>query len=614
MLLLAHSHGLASRPNILMIMVDDLGYGDLSSQGATDLRTPKLDSLLNSGMRFDRFHANSTVCSPTRAALLTGRYPDLAGVPGVIRTKPTETFGFLNTGLTTLPDALGKAGYQTALVGKWHLGLESPNLPRQRGFGYFHGFLGDMMDDYFTHSREGFNYMRENETVVAPTGHATDIFTQWALDYIADRKGSPDQFFLYLAYNAPHAPLQPPKAWFDRVKLREPGISDKRANLVALIEHLDDGIGRVLAGLRAAGLDANTLVVINSDNGGPLSDEARNSPWSGGKGDMLEGGLCVPMGAAWKGHIPAARRSSRLAMTMDLFPTFCEAAGAECNHEMDGRSFLPTLLGLTQPEEYRTLFWMRRGDKDSLDRPYYAVRKGTDKILQNSPDEAMRRYDIATDPQEKAGLGQFGTVFQELKAALQTHLALADQVGWRPGSPPVAARSLKLLAPDGGEAWPKGSLQTLRWRSKGEIASVKLEWLAGTGSWHPIAEAVPDLDSVNTFAWTLPDTVAGDLKLRVSALAGNVSDTGNARVRIPAHLRENLTRGKGMRRSSFLVGPSWQDVPPDWRNLEVMDIRGMRIRRLNPATNRVFREAIPREPSSARSRTGPPRSDTSAPD
>lgn len=462
-----------ARPNLIVIMVDDLGFGDLSSHGAADLRTPKLDSLLASGMRFDDFHANSTVCSPTRASLLTGRYPDLAGVPGVIRTQPTETFGFLNTGLTTLPEALRRAGYHTALVGKWHLGLESPNLPRQRGFDFFHGFLGDMMDDYHTHLREGRNYMRLNESVVAPSGHATDVFTQWALDYIQSRQNQPDPFFLYLAYNAPHLPIQPPKAWLDRVKLRQPGITDKRAGLVALIEHLDDGIGRVLAGLRASGFAENTLVVFTSDNGGLLSDGARNLPWSGGKGDMLEGGLRVPMGAAWKGKIPAGTRSHRPLLTMDLFPTFCEASGADCSHPMDGRSFLPTLLGQAQSEENRIVFWMRRGDKDSLDRPYYAARRGSDKILQNFPAEPLRRYDLATDPQEKHSLGQSGSVFQDLQAALQAHIALAEKVGWKPGSPPVVTLG-RSLAPrtQRNRPWLPGQESGIEFSRHGRTADI----------------------------------------------------------------------------------------------------------------------------------------------
>ena len=139
------------QPNILVILVDDLGYGDLSSYGAKDLQTPNIDSLMDAGVRFDQFYANCPVCSPTRAALLSGRYPDLVGVPGVIRTHPADSWGYLDPKAKMLPEQLKSAGYHNALIGKWHLGLESPNTPTERGFDFFHGFLGDMMDDYYNH-------------------------------------------------------------------------------------------------------------------------------------------------------------------------------------------------------------------------------------------------------------------------------------------------------------------------------------------------------------------------------------------------------------------------------------------------------------------------------
>ena len=145
------------KPNIIVILVDDLGYGDLSCQGGTDIQTPHIDKLFEKGIRFNQFYANSTVCSPTRASLITGRYPDMVGVPGVIRTQEKNSWGYLTENSINLPDKLKEAGYHTALVGKWHLGLESPNRPNERGFDHFHGFLGDMMDDYYTHLREGNN-------------------------------------------------------------------------------------------------------------------------------------------------------------------------------------------------------------------------------------------------------------------------------------------------------------------------------------------------------------------------------------------------------------------------------------------------------------------------
>ena len=234
-----------SRPNVLLILADDLGYGDLSSQGATDLKTPNIDRIFKEGIQFSNCYANSTVCSPSRAALLTGCYPDLVGVPGVIRTYEENSWGYLSPNATLLPKELKRAGYHTAIVGKWHLGLEAPNLPNLKGFDEFYGFLGDMMEDYYTHIRDKNNYMRINDKVVSPEGHATEVFTNWALEYLHQQEKKKDPFFLYLAYNAPHAPIQPPKEWLDKVTAREPKISEKRAKIVALIEHLDFNVGRV---------------------------------------------------------------------------------------------------------------------------------------------------------------------------------------------------------------------------------------------------------------------------------------------------------------------------------------------------------------------------------
>jgi arylsulfatase A-like enzyme len=278
----------ARKPNVILILADDLGYGDLASWGARDLRTPHIDALAASGCRFDRFYSNSPVCSPTRAALLTGCYPDTVGVPGVIRTDPANSWGYLARGAQLLPARLRTAGYHSALIGKWHLGLEAPNLPNLRGFNHFHGFLGDMMDDYVTHRRHNHNYMRLNDREIDPQGHATDLFTDWAVEYLDSRKGQPQPHFLYLAYNAPHVPLQPPAQWLERVTRREPGIDEKRAQLAALIEHMDAGVGRVMDAVKASGEPDNTLVLFVSDNGGD-PPAANVGPLRGAKGQMYEG-------------------------------------------------------------------------------------------------------------------------------------------------------------------------------------------------------------------------------------------------------------------------------------------------------------------------------------
>jgi arylsulfatase A-like enzyme len=423
-------------PNLLVILADDLGYGDLSCYGAPDLQTPNIDRLVAEGMRFDNFYASCPVCSPTRAALMTGRYPEMVGVPGVIRTDPKNSWGYLAPDCKLLPSFLRPAGYGTALIGKWHLGLTSPNLPNERGFSFFRGFLGDMMDDYYTHRRHGQNYMRRNRNVIDPTGHATDLFTRWACEHLCRHKHR-YPFFLYLAYNAPHVPLQPPKEWLEKVQKRQPNLDPKRARLCALIEHVDDGVGRVMAALREAGLDRNTLVVFTSDNGGDLGANARNGAVRAGKGTMYEGGLRVPMAARWPGNIAAGTRSGRVALTMDLMPTLLEAAGVALPQNIDGASFLPTLLGQSQPEPQRDLFFGRReGGKGFDGGTIECVRRGDWKLLRSRPGGPFELYNLKSDPLEKNDLAKSEPEkMRELSAALEAQLERYKAVPWQPPKP-----------------------------------------------------------------------------------------------------------------------------------------------------------------------------------
>ncbi len=429
----SNANAAESKPNVLLILVDDLGFGDLSVQGAMDLRTPNLDALAASGIRFNNFYANCTVCSPTRAALMTGRYPDLVGVPGVIRTYPDDNWGHLQPNGPTLPQQMRKAGYQTGMVGKWHLGLEAPNLPNDRGFEFFHGFLGDMMDDYYTHLRHGNNYMRLNKEVIDPEGHATDLFSDWATGFIKEEKSGRKPWFLYLAYNAPHTPIQPPEEWLKLVKLREPGITDRRAKLVALIEHLDHGIGLVLDALRESGQAGSTLIVFTSDNGGQLSAGAFNGPYRGGKQDMYEGGLRVPFFAAWPGHIKPETTSDEVALTMDLYATLCDAAVAPINHEIDGRSLLHVLEGKTETLGQRDLVWMRReGGFRYGGQCYYGYREGPWKLMQNTPYSPLELFNLENDSAELSNvIEQNGEVARRLSKQLSLHIQRAGAVPWQ---------------------------------------------------------------------------------------------------------------------------------------------------------------------------------------
>ena len=422
------------KPNILVILTDDQGRGDYSAFGTKDIQTPHMDRLFREGLTFRNFFANSPVCSPSRAALLTGCYPDRAGVPGVIREEtPDDSWGYLAAGARLLPQLLKPAGYHTALIGKWHLGIGSPNTPTERGFDFFHGFLGDMMDDYWTHLRHGHNFMRRNQEEVAPQGHATDVFTGWACEYLAERAKAGGPFFLYLAYNAPHDPIQPPPDWLEKVKQREPGLPEKRAKLVALIEHLDSGIGKVLDTLDRTGLAPNTLVIFTSDNGGVLANGANNGPWRGAKGHMYEGGLRVPGAARWPAAIKAGGNTERMTLTMDIFATACAVAGVQPPPGMDGLSFLPALRDETEPGGQRDFYFVRReGGLAYGGKTIEAFRRGDWKLLQDSPFAPLELYDLSADPKETTDLAaKQRKVFNELSTGLRRQVQ-RGAVTWQP--------------------------------------------------------------------------------------------------------------------------------------------------------------------------------------
>jgi arylsulfatase A-like enzyme len=422
----------ADRPNVVLILVDDLGYGELACYGAEDMRTPHLDALMASGMRFDQFYANCTVCSPTRASLMTGCYPDKVGVPGVIRQRPADSWGYFDPNVTTLPQLLKTAGYYTGMVGKWHLGFKEPNIPMARGFDFFHGFLADMMDDYWTHQRGGVNWMRRNEEVIKPKGHATDLFSQWSVDYINEHAAKETPFFLYLAYNAPHFPIQPPETWLAKVKSREPQLSDKRAKNVAFVEHMDDGIGKVLASIKNAGIGDDTLIIFSSDNGGSIPHAQSNGALRGGKQDHWEGGIRVPTCVVWPNKIPL-KRSNAIGMTMDFLPTLCELVGAEITAPIDGISLADIWLHGGSGDSERSMIWVRReGNKRYQGRAYYAIRQGPWKLQQSSPFEPMVLVNLDEDPLEKSPKPPTGKIADQLRQALMLHLQGAGGVPWQP--------------------------------------------------------------------------------------------------------------------------------------------------------------------------------------
>ena len=427
---------MAQSPNILLILADDHGYGDLSVHNGPSIQTPNLDRIAAGGTRFTRFYANSSVCSPSRASLMTGRFPDRVGVPGVIRTHAENNWGYFHQDAVTLPSMLKRKDYHTALIGKWHLGLETENHPCRRGFDHFHGFLGDMMDDYYTHLRHDNNYMRRGFDTIVPRGHATELFTEWSAEFLRAQAQSSSPFFLYLAYNAPHTPIQPPDEWVARVREREPDISPQRAKYIALVEHMDAGIGRVLDTLEETGQLSNTLVIYTSDNGGDMKVGAHNGPLRGQKGDMYEGGIRVPACAMWPGHIPEGYVTDQVAMLMDLFPTACEVADVPLTHELEGRSIWPTLQGEQQDFSERVLYWLRReGSQRFLGQCQHAIRLGDIKLLHNSPFEPLELYNLSTDALETTNHAQTeAELFREMSGLFQAETQKAGSVPWQRGA------------------------------------------------------------------------------------------------------------------------------------------------------------------------------------
>lgn len=364
---------------------------------------------------------------------MSGRYPEMIGVPGLIRQHADDNFGYMKPGVMLLPMLLKKTGYNTALVGKWNLGLESPNTPNEKGFDHFHGFLDDMMDDYYNHLRYGNNLLRLNKNVIDPKGNATDLFTEWAISYLNEQKNKTNPFFLYLAYTAPHIPIQPRQDWLNKVQSREKNITEGRAKLVALIEHLDDGIGKVIETLKQNKHLDNTLIFFLSDNGGDIKFHSDNGDLRDGKGTMYEGGIRVPAIAFWKNHISQGTVINARLMTMDILPTIAGITGAKTNFAIDGRSFLSLITGQRKEMPERPLFFVRReGNTKFNGQTIQAIIYNNYKLLQNSPYEPYELYNLAKDPMEKNNIIQSEQdIYLKLQPLLMQQIQKGGSVPWQ---------------------------------------------------------------------------------------------------------------------------------------------------------------------------------------
>jgi arylsulfatase A-like enzyme len=389
----------ARPPNVILVMTDDQGYGDLSATGNPILRTPHTDRIAAEGMRFDNFHV-CPVCAPTRASLMTGRYHFRTGVVDTFKGR-----AMMHSDEITVAELLRDGGYRTGIFGKWHLGDNYPLRPQDQGFQesliHLGGGIGQPGD------AEGNRYtnplLRLNGEWKRYEGYCTDIFFDAAMRFVEANQREP--FFCYVATNAPHTPLEVPEEWV--APYRDQGVDDVTARVYAMVKNIDDNLGRMLDRLDGLGISQNTAVIFLTDNG-PQQGNRYNAKLRGLKGSVYEGGIRVPMFVRWPGHVAAGSRSDRLTAHLDILPTLCEMAGVAPprDRELDGRSLLPLLEARQGSWADRTLFtqW-HRGDAP-IARESAAVLTARYKLVlkRDLKPDGMELFDLLDDPAETANI------------------------------------------------------------------------------------------------------------------------------------------------------------------------------------------------------------------
>lgn len=410
-------------PNIIVILADDLGYADVGFQGLKDFTTPNIDRLAAAGVRFTNGYVSHPFCSPSRAGLLTGRYQHRFGHVHNPKFRAGEG---LPLSETLLPEILAKAGYVSGIVGKWHLGDAPEYHPLQRGFDEFFGLLGGGHDYFKSAGEDAREYLIPLEAhgqKIPVEGYLTEQLSEAALDFI--RRHSENPFFLYLAYNAPHGPLQAPPAMLERVA----SIADpRRRTYGAMVTALDDGVGDVLALVDELGLTQDSLMIFLSDNGGPTPANASdNTPLRATKGTVYEGGVRVPLVVAWPGHLPAGAEYDPPVSALDIFPTAIAAAGLEPRSELDGVDLMPHLTGTEPAAPHSQLYWFANSAGQ------YATRTA-DRKLVRVLDREPELYAISDDISESKDIrGDNETLAAALERAVESWNAMHPPPAW-PGT------------------------------------------------------------------------------------------------------------------------------------------------------------------------------------
>ena len=384
-MLVSQAHGQGRPPNIVVIVADDMGYGDIGVHGSHDIPTPHIDSLAAGGTRFSNAYVSGPYCSPTRAGLMTGRYPQRFGHEFNLGVGPLMSENGMPLSERTMADRLKTVGYRTALFGKWHLGSADRFHPMSRGFDEFFGFLGGA-HSYLQPMTDGPDPLLDGRKPVRETPYLTDALADRAADFIRRNESRP--FFLYLAFNAVHTPMHAT----DKYLARFANIADEqRRTYAAMLSAMDDGIGKTIAALRAANLEGNTLIVFFSDNGGPTMqgttiNGSRNTPLRGSKRQTWEGGIRVPFIIRWKGHLPEGRVDARPIIQLDVLPTVMMAAGVtpQPDWKLDGVNLLPFLTGRASGSPHDALYW-RLGDNMAIRMGDYKLVKTHDGPLGGDP-------------------------------------------------------------------------------------------------------------------------------------------------------------------------------------------------------------------------------------
>ena len=401
----------SDRPNIILIMADDLGYGDIGCYGSTKINTPNIDALAKGGMKFTDYHSNCPVCSPTRAALLTGRYQQRSGIEGVIYAKgPTRQTG-LALKETTFAEVLRKHSYATGIFGKWHLGYNVEFNPAKQGFDEFRGYVSGNVDYHSHIDGAGFDDWWKNLEKVPEEGYCTDLITRHGIDFIERHKDEP--FCLYLPHESVHSPYQGRNDPSQRLPGGKTGKKARGEEIARaykeMVEVMDEGIGKIVKTVKRLGLERKTFIFFCSDNG--ATKNGSNGALAGYKGSLWEGGHRVPAIAYWPGRIKPGTVTSQTVLGMDMFPTMISIAGAKipAGLNLDGINLLSMLTRDRKLPE-RTLFWRYRKQK--------AVRKDCWKLLVQ--DNKVKLYNLDDDLSEK---NNFAEIKPEMVKMLQTELA-----------------------------------------------------------------------------------------------------------------------------------------------------------------------------------------------